>query len=67
VRLKSKSLHREETKVEEFEHLEFLQVLEEKCQSSVGAIDTIGSAEKIWTIEDFTSREKQEKCAGEWI
>jgi hypothetical protein len=57
VRPKVKSSQGKETKVEAFEHLELFQV-GRKRQSSGGAQLSSDSAEEIWTVEDFMSREQ---------
>jgi hypothetical protein len=36
-----------------------------KCQISGGATTTVGSVKTIWTVESFTSREKQEEHTKE--
>jgi hypothetical protein len=47
-----------ETKVEAFEHLELFQVREESAKAQEEHNYLSDSAEEIWTIEDFTSREQ---------
>jgi hypothetical protein len=60
--LKSQSSQRKRSEGRGLWTLGILPSAGRKRQNSGGATTVVGSAEKIWTIEDFASREQQEEC-----